>query len=97
MSFCPQTHALSIYNAVSMAGRDLRRSEIVNFLRQAWLVDFSEDDFAAGLEYLTGKNMVTVTADDDPLVQAPSRGANGRAPIVQRATCGLELIRIEGF
>lgn len=89
------TTALSIYNAVSFAGRDLTLEEVTDFLRRAWDARFDVEDLDEGLAYLVKRKWVT---NDGAIIGMTWRNpTTGHGPAVQRDVGGNELIRIERF
>lgn len=68
------TKALSVYNALSLAKRDMTREELCDYLRGAWEPDMPADFVAVGVDFLAAKGFVT---EVDGVVIAAMRTGNG--------------------
>lgn len=83
------TMALSVYNVLSLAGRDLPVGKIEQFLRDNFDQNLSEDYVARGVGYLTRNEMA---ADVDGMIVIP-RLPNKRGKPLVRSRDDRELLK----
>jgi hypothetical protein len=70
----PSTKALSVYNALSLARRDMTRAGILEYLREAWDPDVPADFVATGVDFLLERGFVR---EEDGAVVPRERRPNG--------------------
>jgi hypothetical protein len=71
----PATKALSVYNVLAGAGREMTPSEVLWWLRQHWDARLADDYADAGAEYLVAHGFAT---DNDGKLSIPRTGGKPR-------------------
>lgn len=93
-SLAPETYtstkALSIYNALSLSGRDLTTSETLEYLRTHFDPKYQEQWIAEGLEYLTSRKYVVTVGDR--IIPTRERNHVGRCFPLKRANEEKDLV-----
>lgn len=54
----PSTHGLSVYNALSLSGRDMTPGEILDYLRAHFDAQFTTEAVNTGIEFLLARGYV---------------------------------------
>lgn len=57
----PSTHALTVYNALSLSGRDMPADLIHDYVRDHGYTSAERSDIDVGVEFLVQRQFVTVT------------------------------------
>lgn len=83
------TKALSVYNVLSITGRDMQREEILSYLRDHFDEAIEASYVDAGLQFLCDRGFVKTDADG--VIVVPCRLANRRARPLMRASEDKEL------
>lgn len=83
------TMALSVYNALSLTGRNMPREQVDAFLRDTFDVNLAEDYVAQGVEYLLANGFATETDGVLMIQRLPS----GRGKPVVRTNDDRDLVR----
>jgi hypothetical protein len=78
----PSTRGLSVFNALSCAGKDMSADGILEYLRAVWDPKMGAEYVTDGIAFLRENDMVRI---DGETVRLKERGPNGKGRIVVRA------------
>jgi hypothetical protein len=78
----PSTKGMSVYNALSKSGEDMKPPEILGYLRAVWDPEIDASYVHDGIAFLVSRDLVRI---DGETVRLLERNASGKGKLIVRS------------